>query len=119
VAFPIPSRLQRVDRIHQVTGGEQGLHPRATVGLDPDDHLGGVLVGTEMFGDQRVQPGQPGYPFGQPSPGKPVSRGVHDLHVVMIFCPVITDEQHRDPCSSHSDQQWREPAVSCEETGTT
>jgi hypothetical protein len=73
------------------------LHPRAAVGLDPDHHLRRVLVGIEVIGDQRVQPGRPGHPFGQPPRRQPVSRGVHDLDVVMIFCPVITDEHHRGP----------------------
>ena len=31
--------LQRVHRIHHVSGRDQGGHPRAAVGLDPDYHL--------------------------------------------------------------------------------
>jgi hypothetical protein len=50
-----------------------------------------------VIGNQRVQPGQPGDPFGQPPTHQALTRGRHDLDVVMIFCPVITDEQHRDP----------------------
>ena len=70
---------------------------RTVMLLDPDHHLRRVLVGIEVIGNQRVQPGQPGHSFGQPPRRETVSCGVHDLDVVMIFCPVITDEQHRDP----------------------
>jgi hypothetical protein len=72
------------------------LDPRATVGLDPDHYLLRLVVRAQVASDQGVQHGQPGHPFGQPPPGKPVPGGVHDLDVVMIFCPVVTDEQHRD-----------------------
>jgi hypothetical protein len=39
-----PGGLQRVHREHQVPGGDQCRHPRAAVGLDPDDHLRLVQV---------------------------------------------------------------------------
>ena len=38
------SGLQRVDRVHQVPGGDQCGDPRAAVGLDTDLHLGRVAV---------------------------------------------------------------------------
>ena len=43
VPFPVPGRLQRVDRKHRVPGRDQRRHPRAPVGLDPDQHLPAVL----------------------------------------------------------------------------
>jgi hypothetical protein len=63
--FPEPRHLQRVDRVHDVAGRDQRLHPRTTIGLDPDHHLdrAGVLI--DVFADHRVQPGYPGDPVGQ------------------------------------------------------
>ena len=64
MALPVPGRLQRVDRIHDVAGCIQRRHPRTTVGLDPDPHLGVVAgVVAELCGDQRVQPCDSGTPF--------------------------------------------------------
>jgi hypothetical protein len=39
VPLPIARHLQRVDRIDQIAGRQQCLHPRAAVGLDPHQHL--------------------------------------------------------------------------------
>ena len=61
-----------------------------------------------MISDQGVQPGQPRHPFGQTPPHEPVPGGIHNLNIVMILCPVVTDEQHRDPAPSYSDQQCSE-----------
>jgi hypothetical protein len=33
--FPEPGHRQRVDRVHDVAGRDQRLHPRTTIGLDP------------------------------------------------------------------------------------
>jgi hypothetical protein len=65
VALPEPGRLQRVDRVHLVARGKQGLHPRSAVGLDAYHH-GGVVVLAEPLGDHRVQPGHAGHALGQP-----------------------------------------------------
>ena len=61
--FPVTGRLHRIDRIHPIAGGDQGLNPWATVGFDPDQHLGDddlTCVGVNLFlrymlGNQRVQ----------------------------------------------------------------
>jgi hypothetical protein len=48
-----------------------------------------------MLGDQLVQPGDPGQSLGQPPSRQPAAGVVHQIHVVMVFCPVVSDEQHR------------------------
>jgi hypothetical protein len=63
-AFAVSGRLQRIDRVHRVPGGDQRPHPRTPVGLDPDLHQPrGVLdVVTELRTDHRVQPADPATP---------------------------------------------------------
>ncbi|GAA2407986.1 hypothetical protein GCM10010404_77530 [Nonomuraea africana] len=60
-AFPIPCRLQRIDRQHRVSGRQQRLHPRAAVGFDPHQHfdVGGLHILTNLPSDHRVQLGHP------------------------------------------------------------
>jgi hypothetical protein len=52
----------------------------------------------EVRADQLVQPGNPGHSLGQPRPCQHPARLVLHLHVMMIFSPIVTDEQH--PASS-------------------
>ena len=40
----IPGRLDRVDREHHIARGDQRLHPRPTVRLDPDQHIADLIV---------------------------------------------------------------------------
>jgi hypothetical protein len=70
VSFPVAGHRHRVDRIHLVAGRDQSLHPRTPVGLDPDPHPGGYLVGIQVgpfrwgvLGDQRVQTADPVHTF--------------------------------------------------------
>jgi hypothetical protein len=58
-----------------------------------------------------MQTGDPLHALRQPFPREPVASIVHDLHIVMIFSPVITDEQHRFPF-----QPTRPDVGSAEET---
>jgi hypothetical protein len=51
-----------------------------------------------MGTDELMQPGDPGNPLRQPRPRQPMASLVLHLHVVMIFSPVVADEQH--PASS-------------------
>jgi hypothetical protein len=81
--FPVAGHLQRVDRIHLVAGGDQRRHPRTPVGLDPDHHLLGPLVLTELLRDQLVQPGDPRDPLGQPGTAQPPTGLILDLHIMM------------------------------------
>jgi hypothetical protein len=119
VPFPVARDLQRIDRIHPIPGRDQCLYPRATIGLDPDQHLrlevitvitvitgvAGVRDGVQVeeLSDQRVQPGHPGHALVEPAPDQASSGGVHHLHVVMILGPVVPDKQHsptsRIPCA--------------------
>jgi hypothetical protein len=43
VPLPVARDRQRIDREHLVAGGEQRLHPRAAVGLDPDHDLSRLI----------------------------------------------------------------------------
>jgi hypothetical protein len=55
VPLPVAGGLDRVDRPHLIARRDQGLHPRAAVGLDPDQHLVRLVVITQMVRDQRMQ----------------------------------------------------------------
>jgi hypothetical protein len=96
VTIPVSGRRQRIDRIHPVAGGQQRLHPRPPIRLDTDHHVGRLTV-AEIVGHQRMQRRHPGHTLGQPATSQPSTGLVLDLHVVMRFRPVITDEQHRIP----------------------
>jgi hypothetical protein len=95
MAFPVPGRLQRVDRIHRVSGRDQCLYPRSPVSLDPDRDLPGVaLIGilAQLLADHRVQPGCTRHALGQPSLRQPPPGDIHQLNVVMCLGPVISDK---------------------------
>jgi hypothetical protein len=98
VPVPVARHLPRIDRIHRVTRRDQRLHPGSLVGLDTDRHLIGPGLLDQMRTDQLVQPGDPGYPLRQPRPRQPAAGLVLHLHIMMIFSPVVADEQH--PASS-------------------
>jgi hypothetical protein len=94
--FPVPGRLQRIDRINRVSGRRQGGHPRPPVGLDANPYLGLLVVLAKMLAEHRMQPGHPGRTLGQPRPGQGPAAMVHQLHIVMTFSPVVSDQhQHR------------------------
>jgi hypothetical protein len=87
VPFPVPGRLQRVDREHRVPGRDQRGHPRAPVRLDPHRDLPRVvLIGVlaELLADHRMQPRDARHPLGQPGLRQPPARHVHQLDVVMV-----------------------------------
>ena len=95
--LPIAGHLHRIDREHRVAGRQQGLHPRAPFGLDPDHHLGGLTGRVEMLGDQLVQHGDADQPLRQ-SPASQLPSGIiFDLDVVVGLGPVIADEQQLHP----------------------
>src|SRR5262249_49545224 len=93
VALPVAGHLQRVDRVDLVAGGDEGLYPRAAVGLDGDHHLCGPVALAEMLADHRVQPGDARDAFGQLRLGQPAAGGVLQLHVVVVLGPVVAYEQ--------------------------
>ena len=57
--------------------------------------MGLVVVGHELP-DQAVQFGYPCNAFGEAGFGKSPPGPILDLHVVVIFSPIIADEQHLD-----------------------
>jgi hypothetical protein len=65
-AIPIRGRLQWVDRERRVTGGDQRLHPRTPIGLDPDRDLPAGVAGVfpKLRTDHRAQPCDPATPSG-------------------------------------------------------
>ena len=87
VAVAVVGHRQRVDRIHLITGGGQRPHPWAAVGFDADHHLFRVL---DVRGDQLVQLPDPSQPLGQPPRCQPLTSLVHQIHIVVVFRPVIT-----------------------------
>ena len=103
VPLAVAGDRHRVDREHLVAGGPQ-RDPRATVSLDPDHDPVGDLVQGQLrpvvggvLSQQRVQPGDALQPLGQPGPRQHPAVLVLHLHIVMIFRPVVADEQHRVP----------------------
>jgi hypothetical protein len=86
-------RLARVDREHPVARRDQGLHPQAAVGLDPDQHLVGLQV-LAVHSDQGVQPRHPGHALVDPGSGQAATVMVLDLHIVVILGPVVAHKQH-------------------------
>ena len=93
VPLPVPGRLQRVHREHRVAGGDQRGHPRAVIGLDPDDHLRLIRVLAQVPADQLVQLRDPGHALGQPPFRQHFPGLIHHFHVVMVLSPVIAHEQ--------------------------
>jgi hypothetical protein len=59
VPLAVARDRQRVDREHLIAGREQRLHPRAAVGLDPDDDPLRLLGAAAVLPDQLVQQRDP------------------------------------------------------------
>jgi len=94
MAVAVAGRRQRIDRIHLVASRGQRPHPQATIGFCADDHVGGLLG---MCGDQFVQLTNAGQSLGQPPRHQPLAGLTHQIHIVMLFGPVIADEDHQSP----------------------
>jgi len=68
VPLTVTSQLTGVDRVHDVTGGDQRSHPRPAISLDPHhDLLRGQLLAAQLA-DQLMHPSKPGHPFRHPQP---------------------------------------------------
>lgn len=93
IAFLEPGDLPRVDGIDLVAGGDQGLYPGAAVGLDPDHHFGGIQVPATVLREELVQLPDPLHTFGQSRRGEFVACLVLDLDVMVVFGPVVADQQ--------------------------
>ena len=94
MAYPIAGHLQRVDRKHDITGGQQRLHPRPAFGLDPDHHLIGLTGRVEMLSDQLVQHRDTGQALRHPFPDQQPAGVVFDLDIMVGLGPIVSDEQH-------------------------
>jgi hypothetical protein len=97
VAVAIAGHRQRVDREHLVAGCGQRPHPRATIGFNADHHLIGILG---MGRDQLMQLPYARQPLGQPPRPQPPPGLIQQIHIVMLFSPVITNEDHQPLPSS-------------------
>ena len=80
--------------MHHITCGNQRGHPRATVSLNPDSHLTRPGIRISEPANQLMKPGDPRHALAQPGPPEHPARPVLHLHIMMIFGPVITSEQH-------------------------
>src|SRR5690606_25584451 len=69
--------------------GGQRFYPQAAVGFDADHHLGGCLgVGRH----QVAEPADPGKSLGEPPRGQLGPLGIHQMNVVVVFSPVVSNE---------------------------
>jgi hypothetical protein len=77
----------RVYREHLIPGRDQGRSEQAPVSADPDHHLDGSLLAPD---GQFVEPGDPLYTLGQPTPAQPLAVLIVDVHVIMrlLLSPV-------------------------------
>ena len=105
VPFPVAGHRHRAGREHLIPGRHQRGDPRATLGPGPGLHPPGSLTRRQVSpllrqkaGDQRVQLRHPRQALRQPPPRQPPPIPGDDPHIMMIFSPVITGEQH--PASS-------------------
>jgi hypothetical protein len=92
VPVAITRDRERVDRIELIARGDQRLHPQAAIGLDPDHDL---MRSLSMSGDDLMERADPRQSLRQPPTRQRLASFVHQMHIVMIFCPVVPDEQHR------------------------
>jgi len=106
VTVAVVGHRQRVDRIHLIAGGRQRPHPQTAVDLNPDHRLFRFL---SVRRDQLVQLADAGQSLGQPPRGQPPPGLVHQIHIVMLFGPVIADRDHRSPPSIGPHSTYFEP----------
>jgi len=92
----IAGHLYRIDREHPIPRSDQRRHPQPPIGFDPDQHLPspGLIIRVGELADQGMQPGQPVDAFREPGPAQPGTGPVLHLHIMMIFSPIVPDEQH-------------------------
>jgi len=93
--LPVPGGLLGVHPEHLVAGRDQRPDPGPAVDLDAHQHLRRISVIGQERGDQFVEAGHPVHPLGQPGRADRPAVFVLHLDVVMVFCPVVSNEQHR------------------------
>ena len=95
---------------HRYPAAISADHPRAAVGLDPDQYLRIVRVIARVRTDQPVQLRHPGHALGQPLPRQHLPGLVHHLDVVMVLRPVITHEQPHQLSRQQMPKSGQQPA---------
>jgi hypothetical protein len=90
VALAIAGDLQRIDCIDLVAGGDERLHPRATLGFDPY-HDVRLVDAAKMMAEHRVQPGDTRDALGKFRPSQHLAGLGLQFDIVMIFGPVVSD----------------------------
>ncbi len=95
VAFPVPGRLQRIDRIHRVTGRDQRCHPRTRSVSIPTTTSASSASSPRCAPIIACSRADPGHALGQPCLGQRLPGLVHQLDVVMILAP------NRHPRTAH------------------
>lgn len=76
-----------------VARGQQCLHRRTTIGLDPDHDLIGPAV-VDLFTDLRVQPDNTSHPFFRLSLDQRPAGLVLHFHIMVVSAPVVPHQQH-------------------------
>jgi len=68
------------------------------ISLNPDHQLFRTMSRpvAQMLSDQSMQFCKPRDSLNQPSAGQPTTNFINQLYVMMMFSPVITQEQHFD-----------------------
>jgi hypothetical protein len=93
VSVAIARDRERVDRVQLIARREESLHPQATIRFNADHDLVRIF---RMVGDELVEGADTHKPLGQSPSRDLLACLVHQMNVVMVFCPVVADEQHRD-----------------------
>ena len=88
---PVAVHRQRVDREHLIAGGHQGAYEQPTIGLDPDDHLLGLL---SVLGEGLMQLRHTLDALRHPPLGEHRALRVQHADVVVTLGPVDPDEDH-------------------------
>jgi hypothetical protein len=97
MAIAVASQRQRINREQLIARRDQRSHPQPTIGFNADHHLLRLI---SMPRDQLVQLADAGQSFGQSPRRQPLTRLIHQIHIVMLFGSIIANEDHQSPPSS-------------------
>ena len=92
----MPGGQFRVHPEHHIPSRDQRTNPRPPIGLDPDHHLARPVVIGQELRDQFVQFHHPRDALCDPFTGQHPALIVLDLQIMMVFGPVVTNEQHNE-----------------------
>ena len=94
VPIPISRCCFRVDRVHDVTGLDERVHPQTSIGLNPNDHVAGISC---VSGDEVMELGHSLDALRQSSRRQLRAGFIAHVDVVMSLGPIIANEYHADP----------------------